>query len=65
MLFLVRENDGASAGMLADSLKVTPSTLTRIMDRLVVIASSNARWMTRTAAWCGTLTPLALDASPT
>ena len=35
MLFLVRENDGASAGMLADSLKVTPSTLTRIMDRLV------------------------------
>jgi DNA-binding MarR family transcriptional regulator len=35
VLFLVRENDGASAGMLADSLKVTPSTLTRIMDRLV------------------------------
>ena len=35
VLFLVRENAGASAGMLADSLKVTPSTLTRIMDRLV------------------------------
>jgi len=35
MLFLVRQNDGASAGMLAESLKVTPSTLTRIMDRLV------------------------------
>jgi DNA-binding MarR family transcriptional regulator len=35
VLFLVRENKGASAGMLADSLKVTPSTLTRIMDRLV------------------------------
>lgn len=35
VLFLVRENEGASAGMLADSLKVTPSTLTRIMDRLV------------------------------
>lgn len=35
VLFLVRENQGASAGMLAESLKVTPSTLTRIMDRLV------------------------------
>lgn len=35
VLFLVRESEGASAGMLADSLKVTPSTLTRIMDRLV------------------------------
>ena len=35
LLFLVRESAGASAGMLADSLKVTPSTLTRIMDRLV------------------------------
>jgi DNA-binding MarR family transcriptional regulator len=35
VLFFVRANEGASAGMLADSLKVTPSTLTRIMDRLV------------------------------
>lgn len=35
LLFLVRENEGASAGMLAESLEVTPSTLTRIMDRLV------------------------------
>jgi len=35
VLFLLRGNAGASAGMLADSLNVTPSTLTRIMDRLV------------------------------
>jgi DNA-binding MarR family transcriptional regulator len=35
VLFLVREHEGASAGMLAESLNVTPSTLTRIMDRLV------------------------------
>lgn len=35
VLFLVRQNEGASAGMLAESLQVTPSTLTRIMDRLV------------------------------
>jgi len=35
VLFLVRENEGASAGMLAESIQVTPSTLTRIMDRLV------------------------------
>lgn len=35
VLFLVREHEGASARMLAESLNVTPSTLTRIMDRLV------------------------------
>ena len=35
VLFFVRSNEGASAGMLAESLQVTPSTLTRIMDRLV------------------------------
>lgn len=35
VLFLVREHEGASARMLAESLSVTPSTLTRIMDRLV------------------------------
>jgi DNA-binding MarR family transcriptional regulator len=35
VLFLLRTEDGASAGALAESLKVTPSTLTRIVDRLV------------------------------
>lgn len=35
VLFFVRTNEGASAGTLAESLQVTPSTLTRIMDRLV------------------------------
>lgn len=35
VLFLLRADDGASAGTLAEGLKVTPSTLTRIVDRLV------------------------------
>ena len=35
VLFLLRPEDGASAGAMAESLKVTPSTLTRIVDRLV------------------------------
>ncbi|HLA18679.1 MAG TPA: MarR family transcriptional regulator [Dehalococcoidia bacterium] len=35
VLFLLRAEDGASAGALAERLKVTPSTLTRIVDRLV------------------------------
>lgn len=35
VLFMLRAEDGLSAGALADSLRVTPSTLTRIMDRLV------------------------------
>ena len=35
LLFLLRPADGLSAGALADQLGVTPSTLTRIMDRLV------------------------------
>lgn len=35
VLFLLRAEGGLSAGALADSLRVTPSTLTRIMDRLV------------------------------
>ena len=35
VLFLLRTEDGASAGAMAESLKVTPSTLTRIVDRLV------------------------------
>ena len=35
VLFLLRNEDGLSAGALADRLNVTPSTLTRIMDRLV------------------------------
>jgi len=35
LLFLLRPTDGLSAGALADQLGVTPSTLTRIMDRLV------------------------------
>src|SRR3990172_6550201 len=34
-LFLLRAEDGASAGALAEPLKVMPSTLTRIVDRLV------------------------------
>ncbi len=35
VLFLLRAEEGLSAGALADRLSVTPSTLTRIMDRLV------------------------------
>lgn len=35
VLFLLRAEGGLSAGALAESLRVTPSTLTRIMDRLV------------------------------
>ncbi len=35
VLFLLRIEDGASAGALAERLNVTPSTLTRIVDRLV------------------------------
>ena len=35
VLFLLRTEDGASAGAMAESLRVTPSTLTRIVDRLV------------------------------
>src|SRR5206468_1915523 len=35
LLFLLRPADGLSAGAIADQLRVTPSTLTRIMDRLV------------------------------
>ena len=35
VLFQLRAEDGASAGALAERLKVTPSTLTRIVDRLV------------------------------
>ena len=35
VLFLLRAEDGLSAGALADQLHVTPSTFTRIMDRLV------------------------------
>jgi DNA-binding MarR family transcriptional regulator len=35
VLFLLRLEDGASAGTLAERLNVTPSTLTRIVDRLV------------------------------
>lgn len=35
VLFMVRTEEGVSAGSLADNLGVTPSTLTRIMDRLV------------------------------
>lgn len=34
VLFLLRQEVGASAGLLADRLRVTPSTLTRIVDRL-------------------------------
>lgn len=35
VLFVLRTEDGASAGALAERLRVTPSTLTRIVDRLV------------------------------
>ena len=35
VLFRLRAEDGASAGVLAERLRVTPSTLTRIVDRLV------------------------------
>jgi len=35
VLFILRESEGLTAGALAESLHVTPSTLTRIMDRLV------------------------------
>ena len=35
VLFLLREDEGMTARALAESLSVTPSTLTRIMDRLV------------------------------
>jgi len=34
-LFSLRAEGGSSAGTLADTLGVTPSTLTRLMDRLV------------------------------
>ncbi len=35
VLFLLRAEEGLSARALAEGLSVTPSTLTRIMDRLV------------------------------
>jgi DNA-binding MarR family transcriptional regulator len=35
VLFVLRDEDGVSAGVLAEHLRVTPSTLTRIVDRLV------------------------------
>jgi DNA-binding MarR family transcriptional regulator len=35
VLFLLRREVGVPAGFLADRLRVTPSTLTRIVDRLV------------------------------
>jgi len=35
VLFILRGEDGASARALAERLNVTPSTLTRIVDRLV------------------------------
>jgi DNA-binding MarR family transcriptional regulator len=35
VLFLLRREVGAPAGFLAERLRVTPSTLTRIVDRLV------------------------------
>lgn len=35
VLFVLREEPGLSAGALAERLGVTPSTLTRLMDRLV------------------------------
>lgn len=34
VLFILRGEEGISAGALAENLGVTPSTLTRIMDRL-------------------------------
>ena len=35
VLFLLRRGEGPPAGLLAERLRVTPSTLTRIVDRLV------------------------------
>lgn len=35
VLFLLRQQAGEPAGLLAERLRVTPSTLTRIVDRLV------------------------------
>ena len=35
VLFLLRSDEGLSAGAIAESIRVTPSTLTRIMDRIV------------------------------
>jgi DNA-binding MarR family transcriptional regulator len=35
VLFILRENPGLTARALAGTINVTPSTLTRIMDRLV------------------------------
>lgn len=35
VLFLLRAEGGASAGAMAEAFKVAPSTLTRIVDRLV------------------------------
>jgi DNA-binding MarR family transcriptional regulator len=35
VLFILRENEGLPARSIAETLRVTPSTLTRIMDRLV------------------------------
>jgi DNA-binding MarR family transcriptional regulator len=35
LLFLLRNEEGLSAGALAEAIRVTPSTLTRIMDRIV------------------------------
>jgi DNA-binding MarR family transcriptional regulator len=35
VLFILRNTDGLTARSLAETLTVTPSTLTRIMDRLV------------------------------
>ncbi len=35
VLFALRARDGASAGALAEQLNVAPSTLTRLVDRLV------------------------------
>jgi DNA-binding MarR family transcriptional regulator len=35
VLFILRENQGMTARALAEMINVTPSTLTRIMDRLV------------------------------
>jgi len=35
VLFLLRQQGGEPAGLLAERLRVTPSTLTRIVDRLV------------------------------
>lgn len=35
VLFLLRQEAGTPAGLLAERLRVTPSTLTRIVDRLV------------------------------